>query len=71
MAGHDEQSRIADFIAKFESLAAEELRSRQSTQSFDGTLRIDLNRVFVSRSEGDRIIRKLDEIDPAQVHCAR
>ncbi|WP_337246001.1 hypothetical protein [Luteimonas sp. gir] len=58
---------MAEFIANFESFAAKELSSQQSTQSFDGTLRIDLDRVFVSRSEGDRIVERLRTLDPTRL----
>ncbi len=67
MAGHNKHRRMAEFIANFESFAAKELSSQQSTQSFDGTLRIDLDRVFVSRSEGDRIVERLRTLDPTRL----
>lgn len=71
MPRHDDSQSIEKFIEEFESIAAAELSRHQLKQSFDGRLRVDLDRVFVSRSEGDRIVEKLQTLDPDQLLRAR
>lgn len=50
---------LDEFMAQFESQAAAELRERQSKMSFNGTLRVDLDRVYVDRIEGRRALDTL------------
>lgn len=42
--------------------AEKKLKSLQSTQSFDGTLRVNLSRVFVGRKDGLRAMEGLKKL---------
>lgn len=45
--------------------AERKLKSEQSTQSFDGTVRVNLDRVFVARKDGLRALEGLKRLKAA------
>lgn len=45
--------------------AEKKLKSQQSTQSFDGTVRVNLDRVFVARKDGLRALEGLKKMKVA------
>ncbi|OEZ00476.1 MULTISPECIES: hypothetical protein [Stenotrophomonas] len=51
--------RIKSDLRDFAGEVMRELQSRQTVQSFNGTLRVNPDRVVISEVEGRRVIEKL------------
>lgn len=51
--------RLSDRLREIEKLTIEELRSRQTKQSFSGSLRVDPSKVFINERDGRRAIESL------------
>ena len=56
-----QEKRVQAFLSRFEDRAVAELMDQQVRQSFDGTLRIDVNRVYVDRARGQSALSRLVE----------
>jgi len=61
------EQEIERYISKLERNAEKELRELQSTQSFSGTLRIKLDRVFVDKVDGKRALDQLRHLASERV----
>lgn len=57
------EKKLASFLASYEKSATNKLRELQSSQSFSGTLKIDVERVFVNKRDGLRALENLRQID--------
>lgn len=52
-------SRLETFMANLEAQAAGEMREQQTYMTAKGTLRVDLDKVYVGRTEGRRALDEL------------
>jgi hypothetical protein len=50
---------LSNRLREIERRTVEELRSRQTTQSFSGALRVDPDKVFINERDGRRAIESL------------
>lgn len=51
--------KLADQLREIERQTAEELRSRQTTRTFSGALRVEPDKVYIDAREGRRVIESL------------
>ncbi|MEI2456921.1 hypothetical protein [Lysobacter firmicutimachus] len=58
-----DEKNLANFLSSYEKSATKMLRELQSSQSFGGTLKIDVGRVVVGKRDGLRALEKLKQID--------
>jgi hypothetical protein len=62
---------VASFLNGYEKAAAKKLRELQTTQSFGGALKINLDRVFIDRKDGLRALDQLRQINPDRLAKAK
>nr|WP_298124956.1 hypothetical protein [uncultured Pseudoxanthomonas sp.] len=66
-SGKDEAALVRDV----EKLVGKRLRELQSTQTFDGTLRIKLDKVFVDKKDGQRALEHLRQMSSSRLLKAK
>lgn len=57
----------ATVVREVEKSVGKRLREMQSTQTFDGTLRIKLDRVFVDKKDGQRALEHLRQMSSGRL----
>lgn len=66
-SGKDEATLVRDV----EKSVGKRLRELQSTQTFDGTLRIKLDKVFVDKKDGQRALEHLRQMNSGRLLKAK
>ncbi|TMN19669.1 hypothetical protein [Pseudoxanthomonas sp. X-1] len=54
--------KLSDRLREIEKRTIEDIRSRQTSQSFGGALRVDPDKVFINEHDGRRAIESLRKL---------